>query len=224
VYCSMTGHNCGGGIWMRIGEINMNRRLSECPPTLQRVDIDNRRCCYRRSRPCSTVSFDSLGKNYSEVCGYVKGYQLGHMDAFESNNPSIGFYGEGISVTRGSSKSHIWSYVIGESYYSNVHANNCPCSNGGTTSSPPSQVGDNYYCDSGRPGPNTGRLFTTPLWSHSSLCRSNGTCCRNPDQPWFKGTTSTRTTDNVDFNWCSSERIGREEAATTDVQVYIKVM
>ena len=224
VYCSMTGHNCGGGIWMRIGEINMSRRLSECPPTLQRVDIGNRRYCYCRTSPCSTVSFDSLGKNYSEVCGYVRAYQYGDLEAFRDMNPSIGWYGEGISVTRGSSKEHIWSYIIGARYSSGPRGDACPCSTGGTSSSPPSQVGDNYYCDSGNPGPKTGRLYTTPLWSHSSLCRSNGNCCRNPDQPWFKGTTGTRTTDNVDFNWCASRLVGIEEAATTDVQVYIKVI
>ena len=158
------------------------------------------------------------------MCGYVRAYQHGIPEAFASNRPSIGWYGEGISVTHGSSKEYLWSYIISHFYSSSPSSSTCPCSTSGSTSSPPSQVGDNYYCDSGRPGPSTGSLYTTPLWSHSSLCRSNGNCCRNPDQPWFKATTSTRITDNVDFHWCGTEEAGGEEAATTDVQVYIKVM
>ena len=209
---------------MRIGEINMNRRFSQCPGALQRVNISNGRYCYRRNRPCSTVSFDSFGKNYTEVCGYVGAYQIGHTDAFESNNPRIGFYGEGISVTYGSNKNHIWSYIIANGYYSNPRPDVCPCSNGGSTRSPPSQVANNYYCDSGKPGPQSGSVYTTQLWSRSSLCRSNGNCCNNPDQPWFRATTSNRTTDNVDLNWCGDDPVGSEEAATTEVFLYIRVV
>ena len=222
VYCYMTGYNCGGGVWMRIGEIDMNRQLSDCPGALQRVDINNRRYCYRRRSPCSTVSFDSFGKHYTEVCSYVRAYQIGSTDAFSNKNPSIGFYGEGISVTHGSSKNHIWSYIIADEYSSSPRHDGCPCSNGGSTTSPPSQVGNNYYCDSGAPGPQSGSLYTTPLWSRSGLCRSNGNCCNNPDQPWFKASTSNRTTDNVDLNWCANAGPGGEEAATTEVLLYIR--
>ena len=229
VYCYMTGYNCGGGVWMRIGEISMNRRFSQCPGALQRVYISNRRYCYRRSSPCSTVSFDSFGKNYTEVCGYVTAYQYGHPDAFQSSNPSIGFYGEGISVTHGSSKNHLWSYVIGYRYPSSSsygYSGNCPCNSYGSTSSVISQVGTNYYCDSGyrsNSNPSSGTLYGTALWSRSSICQSYSTCCNNPDQPWFKASTSTRTTDNVDLNWCGSESVGSEEAATTEVLLYIRV-
>ena len=231
VYCYMTGYNCGGGVWMRIGEINMNRRFSQCPGTLQRVYINNGRYCYRRSSPCSTVSFDSFGKNYTEVCGYVKAYQYGSPDAFQSNNPSIGFYGEGISVTHGSSKSHLWSYIMGSRYPSRSYygsSGNCPCNTYGSTSSAISQVGTNYYCDSGvqsNSNPSSSTLYTSygVLWSRSSICRSYSTCCNDPDQPWFKATTNTSTNDNVDLNWCASSSVGDEEAATTDVLLYIKV-
>ena len=226
VYCYMTGYNCGGGVWMMIGEISMNRRFSQCPGALQRVYISNRRYCYRRSSPCSTVSFDSFGKNYTEVCGYVRAYQYGHPDAFSSNNPSIGFYGEGISVTHGSSKNHLWSYIIGSQYPSRSYysgSGSCPCSNYGSKPSPPSQVGTNYYCDSGTTSSSSSTLYGTALWSRSGTCQSYSTCCNNPDQPWFKASTSTRTTDNVDLNWCASSSVGSEEAATTDVFLYIKV-
>ena len=41
--------------------------------------------------------------------------------------------------------------------------------------------------------------------------------------PVHMATTSTRSTNNADLNWCGNDRAGDAEAATTEVLLYIQV-
>ena len=96
----------------------------------------------------------------------VVGYQKGSPDGFNSyvhktsiNDP----YVDGVSITYGSSRKHIWSYAAGVSEsYSGSQQLTCPCSlHGGAPA--PSFVRDHYYCESGTTidGYNAGAYYTS---------------------------------------------------------------
>ena len=226
MYVYPNGHpSCGEGVWMRIGFFDMTRAFSECPSPLQMFKVNNRKYCRRSSSGCTSVSFDSLTQQYTEVCGMVNAYQYGHMDAFAPSSTSInGIHLEGISITHKLPRRHLWSYVVGDDANpTSQRADVCPCTVQGTTSSVPSFIGSDYYCSSGDGG-TSGPLYTSPLWrTYGPSCVSGSTCCDNCDQPWFKKELTQPANEDVEMRWCADESPTSEATATTRVELYIRV-
>ena len=176
VYCYTIEHpSCGEGIWMRIGFFDMTKAFSECPSPLQMFLQNNKKYCRRQYPGCTSVYFDSLSQQYTEVCGMVEGYQYGHMDAFSTSLTSINSaHLDGISITRGSPRQHIWSYAVGEVAYSSLfspRSDVCPCTRYGTTATVPRFIGSDYYCSTGATSGTvtTSNVFPTPLWRNFGL-------------------------------------------------------
>ena len=85
VYCDMDGNNCDGeGGWIRVAQLNMSEPGATCPPglTLQNYSNIDHSLCGRSSSGCASTFFSTYGLNYTKVCGKVRGYQFGHIDAF----------------------------------------------------------------------------------------------------------------------------------------------
>ena len=88
------------------------------------------------------------------MCGKVIGYQFASTDgaaALHFSSRSInGPYIDGVSLTHGSRRQHIWSFIAAlseEAQYSNYA---CYCTNRNSRGPlPPSFVGQDYFCDSG---------------------------------------------------------------------------
>ena len=100
------------------------------------------------SRGCSSVNF-SVAEGYSRVCGKIIGYQVGAPDTFGSHrNPTIDSYIDGVSLTHGQPRQHIWSFAAGLDEVGSQPQFNCPCTNSGTAVPPPF-VGNDYFCDTG---------------------------------------------------------------------------
>ena len=213
---------------MRIGYFYTSRHLAECPPSLKRFAYNKRWYCRRSVEVgCSSVYFDSLGKEVKEVCGMIEAYQWFSPDAFGlyAAPPQTidGPYMDGISITQGSPRQHIWSYAAGlktSSENADCPHCNCPCISGGA--SPPSFVGGDYYCDTGNPNFRWEPIvYSDRLWDSSGVsCVSGSTCCDNPDQPWFRKKLATPSTDNIEFRWCADQ--SDEAIATRNVELYIK--
>ena len=60
---------------------------------------------------------------------------------------------DGVSITVGNPRKHVWSYAAGFSKLHNINDINCPCAKY------PVYVGDNYYCESGSNGFNSVNAF-----------------------------------------------------------------
>ena len=216
---------------MRIGYFYTGRHLAECPPSLERFPYNKRWYCRRSvGVGCSSVYFDSLGKEVKEVCGMIEAYQYASTDAFglyaAPNQTIDGHYIDGISITQGSPRQHIWSYVAG---YNDIdptaNIGKCPCSSGGSdTASPPSFVGEDYYCDTGNPNADWEPIvYPDRLWDSSGVsCVSGSTCCDNPDQPWFRKKLTTPSTDNIEVRWCADQPRSDEATPTRKVELYIQ--
>ena len=236
VYCYPSGHTfCGEGVWMRIGYFDTTQTLSECPSPLEMFTENNKKYCRKPSSGCTSVYFNSLSQQYTEVCGMVEAYQYGSMDAFvhsTADKTPDDLYVDGISITHGSSpRHHLWTYAVGlnanpDSGY--VTSCQCPCTAAGTTSTLPTFLNDDYYCDSGNPSRNSfidGHLYPDRLWDNSGpSCVSGSTCCDNPNQPWFKKKLTQPANEDVEMRWCADgSPVSHETTATTRVELYIRV-
>ena len=236
VYCYPHGHtSCGEGVWMRIGYFDMGGNLAECPEPLERFAVNGNWYCRRNvTGGCTSINFSALEKNYTAVCGMVEGYQYGSMDGFERSSAfktPDDLYAEGISITHGSSpRHHLWTYTVGQNAnpdpgYST--ADQCPCTTEGTSSTLPTFLGNDFYCDSGNPSRNSYsnvHVYPDRLWDNSGpSCVSGSTCCDNPDQPWFKKKLTQPANEDVEMRWCAHNAPTSEATATTRVELYISV-
>jgi len=146
---------CGGieGGWMQIVDIDMNRD-ENCPGTWHKITTP-RRLCLGCVVGCASAHFYVKGISYEHICGQAKGYQKGTTDAYQPSSHSIdGIYVDGISITLGSPRKHVWTYAVGLSDNQNHNngAYNCPCATH-PGPSPPAFVGNDYYCESGNVAP-----------------------------------------------------------------------
>ena len=97
-------------------------------------------------------------------------------------------YIDGLSITLGSPRKHVWTYAVGFSETgSTALTHNCSCAAtpGGV---PPSFIGHDYYCESGFVGAGTTTAVcntSDPLWDSSGCVLSNTNCCVDANIPWF---------------------------------------
>ena len=173
------------------------------------------RVCGRRSSSasCEGLNYTTGSVQYNHVCGRIIGYQIGSVDSFRHSSQSIDtYYVEGVSVTHGSPRQHIWTFAAGLDEQRPMYA--CPCVNGSTVTVP-SFVGQNYFCESGLTSwpQNYGVFYQNgdPLWDGQG-CGPTSSCCTFNSPPWFNVTLSAPTTDYIEVRICASEGIGDEDS------------
>ena len=196
---------------MRVAHINMTDPGHSCPQGLRYIAPSSKRMCiHSHSGPgCSSVTFPPHGVNYTKVCGRARGYQFASTESFLGHyryNQSLeGSYVQGLSVTHGSPRNHIWTFAAGLSKDRQPYTYQCPCGQVRFISTP-GFVGENYYCESGWDG-NT--IFyqwhlDDPLWD-SQGCPIGSTCC-NRGGPWFSTTLTEEVSDDIEVRWCHNGR------------------
>ena len=231
VFCEMgkvfpAGLNVTGG-WVRVANLNMTDHNQQCPENLQQSYTNQpiRLCGKSTGSSCDSVIFHTYGVQYRQVCGRVRGYQYISTDGFERHsfcpapctidNP----YVDGVSITHGvSPREHIWTYAAGAFDHQSVAAT-CPCA-GGTP--PPSFVGSDYYCESGRSASRRGLVTDDPLWDGQDCAGVERTCCDPPNLPWFCKELPEPTTDDLEFRLCGDESRNNEDITIDLVELYIQ--
>ena len=204
-------YSCGGSAgWKRVAYLNMSDPSQQCPIVWQEITTPFRVCGRRSSSgSCEGITYVTGGEQYDQVCGRITGYQIGYPDAFTSSSRSIDtFYADGISVTHGSPRQHIWTFSAGVDEQTRYPRSTCPCVTGSTSGSQiPSFVGQNYFCESGLTRFNNvfGVVFTDgdPLWDGQG-CGPTSSCCTFNSPPWFNVTLSLPTTDYIEVRICSN--------------------
>ena len=224
VYCDMDGNNCDGeGGWIRVAQLNMSEPGATCPPglTLQNYNNIDHSLCGRSSSGCASTFFSTYGLNYTKVCGKVRGYQFGHIDAFSTGTNNIDLtYVEGVSITYSSNpRQHIWTYAAGEDDFK-AATDGCPC-NTGSSVVVPTFVGNDYYCESG-PG-DSGILYVEDiLWDGQQCHEIESTCCTTPNMPWFVKTLKEETNDDIELRVCAGDSPTGEETPLDIIEIFIK--
>ena len=180
------------GNWRRIAYFDTTQGDS-CPTGLRTVtnNATNQTACGRTGTGlgCTSVTFLTMG-SYIRVCGKVRGYQSGTTLAFfahyaGSQRTIDSTYTAGISITQGSPRQHLWTYVAGfaESLYAAYYA--CPCARSDYNQSwIPTFVGNNYYCEAGlNDSYHLKTVWEDPLWDGNDCFAVNNTCCNR--YGWF---------------------------------------
>ena len=134
-----------------------------------------------------------------------------------------GEYVDGISITYGLPRQHIWTYASGKSEVNLIIS--CPCRDNSTSLNPPSFVANNYYCESGNPRntfehTNVLRYTDDPLWDGLNCERQ---CCsdgRNP--PWFSVQLTERTTSDIEVRICENGPIDEEDTPIELLELYVQ--
>ena len=226
-YCDMT-RSCGGvtGGWMRVAELDMTNSSHQCPSNLMEKIYSGKRTCVRieTAGGCSSVNnFITPGVEYSNVCGRVIGYQYGSPNAFSSNNNIDSKYVDGVILTHGDPRQHIWTFAAARD---EIGTSNCPCTNTNLISqatTPPTFVGNDYFCDTGSEQSYSSIFYgDDPLWDGAG-CGPLNTCCSFNTPPWFYKQLPQPTTDDIEMRVCTSGNpITNEDIAIEIVEIYVQ--
>ena len=120
---TITIPECGGSGWRRVAFLNMTDPDQTCPSSWRLYSQDSVRACGRQetdTASCDSVQFSPDGYEYTQVCGRIIGYQYATPEGLvDSRNPNYitltpGYevkfaYVDGVSVTYGSPRQHIWT-------------------------------------------------------------------------------------------------------------------
>ena len=234
VYCDMEGSNCGAeGGWTRVAYVNMSQSGATCPQGLTQTTLSGLTLCGRNGPPgCQSTVFSTLGLNYSQVCGQLRGYQRGTPDAFRSyylySSQTIdNTYVDGASITYGSApRKHIWTYANGLNLvFAADLRNNCPC-NDDIPLAPPPFVGSDYYCETGDNDKQCcgySTLYSNdPLWDGQQCPGEEAPCCTHPNMPWFNKTLSETTTEDIELRLCGDMTIDEEDIPLQVIELFVR--
>lgn len=201
---------CGPGNWVQVASVNLSDPQQSCPSPWV-VETNPARSCGAASTPaCASVFYDTLGLIYQRVCGMALGYGVSSPDGFLGSNSNgiDAAYLDGISITYGQPRKHIWS--LGAGHGGNLR---CPCDNVNRIQAPlpPSFVGDNYFCDT---YPDNGAL-----WDGEG-CVTN--CCTFNSPPWFSAALPSPTSDNIESRICHDQNADDERVLLNTLYLFIQ--
>ena len=220
--------------YTRVAFVNMTDSSQQCPGEFMEVSNSRVRACGRQTTggaSCNSATFGVLGMEYQHVCGRIVGWQIGHPDAFYSSTVLgqgiDGYYIDGISITYGGPpREHIWSLAAAVSETFTNPVNLCQCTNTGVSGvvAPPSFVGNDYYCETGRSSSFTHGLFyedSDPLWDGEG-CGSTSTCCEFNNPPWFCKQLPEPTTEDIEVRICDQEGTQIDDIPFELIEIYIR--
>ena len=226
VYCNME-LECGGhkGGWTRVAQFDTSKGDS-CPPEwrLTTTPGDNPKnvCRSEDTNECHSTIFTTYNISFYKICGQVRGYQRGRITAFGSGVESIDdHYVDGVSITLGNPRKHVWTYAVGISDSGSEDAHRyCPCAHI-VGEAPPSFVSDHYYCESGATAnANENAYYTTdPLWDGLD-CSESVNCCANPDMPWFLRQFAKAQETFIEARICRN--FSNEDTLVESMELYIQ--
>ena len=230
VYCHMETLCGKGGGWRRITSLNMTDPNEKCPTQFRLYSQGGVRACGRpvtSGGSCVGITFPSRDIKYSQVCGKVIGYQYNSPDgaaAFASSKDINSPYIDGISLTHGNPRQHIWSLIAGSS---DVSHNKCPCGSIQSNNAP-SFVNLDYYCESGchdnipTYGSSSTFYYSDPLWDGKNCGSSETDCCKRPPIPWFYKSFRYSTIDYIEIRICCDQETSDEDVIFGQYEIYVK--
>lgn len=215
---------CGGVGWKTVAFVNMSDPTEVCPGTWTEVSNGQQRACGKQSTAagCDPELFSTGGEEYNEVCGRIFGHQYSSTDGFavyHAPSPSIDDpYVDGVSVTHGTPRIHIWTHAAGYSEIAGDPPSRCPCDNfdGGPLPSIPSFVGEDYFCETGYIDHSA--VIGDTLWDGQDC----GACCTFNSPPWFSVALPSSTSDDIELRICCDEPHSNEDVYIELLELYVK--
>ena len=221
-------YKCGiFGNWRRIAYFDTTIGHS-CPAGLRTVTntTTSQTVCGRTNTGggCASVPIP-VQVSYSQVCGIVKGYQEGSPDAFQSKysgNKIDTTYVDGVSITHGSPRRHLWTYAAGATELYSFELVRCPCarSNPNDRSHVPSFVGEHFYCESGFSGTTFQNrvVWEDPLWDGQNCVAPGNKCCER--YGWFYRNVPS-STDDIELRICANQNNSNDDALIENYEFWV---
>ena len=228
MYCNME-RSCKGvaGGWMKIASINMTDSSCTCPLGLRFLQDPQPLCAINIDGPgCSSTVFPVQGVQYSRVCGKIIGYQQKTPDAFYLRSQATidSYYVDGISLTHGSPRKHIWTFAAALHEYNSYWTSLCPCTNTHNSQhvTIPPFVGHDYFCDTGSENDFQYIFYgDDPLWDGEG-CGQFNTCCSWNTPPWFMKQLPSPTSDDIEMRLCSDQIRDNEDITVESLEIYVQ--
>ena len=236
VYCDME-LECGGhkGGWMRVAQLDTTNGDS-CPGDWINNADYNSLCTGVDSPGCHSANF-SVPYNYNKICGQLRGFQKGSPDSFypytfargltnmyvpDTFSKTVnGVYVDGVSITLGDPRKHVWTYAVGASDDYDYPYFNCPCANNSLLEAPVF-VGNNYYCESGNIGTfSGGTLYSEDALWDGEQCLPDNSCCDKTSQPWFFHQLSISVKEHLEVRICKDQP-RNEDVTVEKLQLFIQ--
>ena len=163
------------------------------------------------------------GTRYHKICGKARGYQRYTTDVFATANKGIdGAYVDGISITVGRPRKHVWTYAVGHEDTERPCRCQCPCAHN-PGAAPYPFIGSNYYCESGAAEIATPKYYTSdPLWDGSGCINLNNNCCANVGMPWFYREFPTAQKDAIEVRICTDQAFNDEGVAVDELLLFVQ--
>ena len=219
--------SCAGmnGVWKRISHFNTTAG-DDCPSPWVKSSHNGVNFCKVPTTvaSCYSVIYSTNGVSYQEVCGRASAYQKGTPDGFLNRDAGIdSFYVDGISITHGKPRQHIWTYAVGVSASGNYPNHNCPCATPSGLD-PPDFVGSNYHCESGTESTIAFGAFylSDILWDGEGCPSAGNTCCSSSNLPWFHHQLNQSTQDDIETRICTDQEFDDEAILITNLELYIQ--
>ena len=227
MFCDMT-RTCGGitGGWMKVEDLDMTKIWNHCPDALSYRVKNGKQLCARsvHDSGCTSVNYPTHGIAYNEVCGRVIGYQQGSTDGVRGESIDGPFL-DGVTLSY-RNRQHIWSFISALHEGNEYSHATCYCANRNHRgSSPPSFVGQDYFCDTGNlqyGGANRlTQFYDDPLWDGAG-CGPTNECCAFHNPPWFYKSLSSNIKSNIEMRVCRDEAADNEDILLEKVNIYVR--
>ena len=226
-YCNMDLVGCGReGGWMRVANLDMTQPNQQCPPGFRNFTASGKRLCGRpEPAGCVSVKFPTNNVPYNRVSGRVIAYQDKTVDGQCPYTQGLVHtlekaYIDGVSITHGSPRQHIWSFIASASE-SIINCRGCPCFAGFIGDRVPF-IGDNVFCDSGTETWQ-GAIFydADPLWDGQG-CGPRSECCTFNNPPWFCAELDQHTSDDIELRLCADQNTDDEDIPIEIIEIYVQ--
>ncbi len=120
-------------------------------------------------------------------------------------------YLDGVSLTHGTPRQHIYSFVAGHGAEFGAENVRCPCDNPNHMNAPlPDFVGQNYFCDGN---------YNGALWDGMDCTTA---CCTFNSPPYFSATLPAPTSDSLEVRICADQGRGDEAVNLEVFQLYVQ--
>ena len=212
--------------WMRVADFDASR-ADQCPTGWTQITANNVSMCRSPSDAagCYPTIFSVNGTSYSKIRGKLRGYQKHSTDGFSNGKRTSinAAYVDGISITIGKPRRHVWTYAVGLSDGdANNPQSNCPCA-AVPGPAPPSFVGEHYYCESGNTGAYENVYYTDdPLWDGAGCVHHNNNCYTNVGLSWFIREFPIAQHDDIEVRICTNSKYNNEAVLVDQLKLYIQ--
>lgn len=206
VHCDMT---LFGGGFERVFLLD----VADCPPPLERMP-EVAAC----GRPSGGVTTLLVGAPTSrEVAGLVRGVRAGDPDAFTTLADVEAAYVDGVAITRGAPRRHLFTYVAGrgDGLDTEAGSESCPCLGGLAAHA---FVQGAYRCDTApRPAEAAVWNLDDPLWNVEDALDD---ACAIGSVEHFLAVEQEESDDDVEVRVMTNS--GGEDIALTAVELYVR--